>query len=481
MNIYFNTNYYLKPNKDNVLIMAAQLGRENLLPVADGFETRIHPIHAMILSFVDGRDETEIIDEASLTLKIDSELIRRFLNRLIDNDSYISIKTSTGPSIFPPKIVISGNKEQYNNSKHRWQDFIYGSVDLSVRRHFTPSSLTLMVNNVCHTQCYYCYADKRSRTFCSLPYPQVQSLIKEARELHVRSFDVIGGEFFLYPHWENMLKDLHNAGYHPYISTKMPLNEKQVAKLVELGVHDIQISLDSLIATHLERSLKVSSNYVGKIKKTLELLDKKGISVYVHSVLSKETETIGDLKSVYQFISSCANIAEWKIDKAGKSLYASTPYSKIEVGEPELTKLVGYLDEIKDEAYFPIRYPRPDVANQIQNINPSVDFLNRGLCSGNYSSLFILPDGKVTICEELYWNKKFIIGDIKESTIREIWNSESALDLFNLKQGSIPSDSKCRECSIYSKCRSVRQVCYKEIIKKYGENKWYYPDVNCPF
>lgn len=23
-------------------------------------------------------------------------------------------------------------------------------------------------------------------------------------------------------------------------------------------------------------------------------------------------------------------------------------------------------------------------------------------------------------------------------------------------------------------------VCYREIVKKYGFDKWYYPDVNCP-
>ena len=26
--------------------------------------------------------------------------------------------------------------------------------------------------------------------------------------------------------------------------------------------------------------------------------------------------------------------------------------------------------------------------------------------------MYILPDGKVTICEELYWNEHFIIGDV---------------------------------------------------------------------
>ena len=34
-------------------------------------------------------------------------------------------------------------------------------------------------------------------------------------------------------------------------------------------------------------------------------------------------------------------------------------------------------------------------------------FFSRSYCSGLFSSLFILPNGKVTMCEELYWYPKF--------------------------------------------------------------------------
>ena len=37
-----------------------------------------------------------------------------------------------------------------------------------------------------------------------------------------------------------------------------------------------------------------------------------------------------------------------------------------------------------------------------------VEFNARALCSGNHSTFLILPDGKVTICEQTYWNPVFI-------------------------------------------------------------------------
>lgn len=68
-----------------------------------------------------------------------------------------------------------------------------------------------------------------------------------------------------------------------------------------------------------------------------------------------------------------------------------------------------------------------------------------------------------------------------KNSLEEIWNSKESNDLFYLKQSDIPEDSLCHICKDFSKCREGRQVCYREIIKKYGKDKWYYPDVACPY
>lgn len=85
------------------------------------------------------------------------------------------------------------------------------------------------------------------------------------------------------------------------------------------------------------------------------------------------------------------------------------------------------------------------------------------------------------MCEQLYWNKNFIVGNILSQNIAEVWNSEKAKSLYFIRQDSIPKDSRCSTCQYFDNCRSIRQVCYREIIRKFGKDKWYYPDVNCPF
>lgn len=37
-----------------------------------------------------------------------------------------------------------------------------------------------------------------------------------------------------------------------------------------------------------------------------------------------------------------------------------------------------------------------------------------------------------------------------------------------------------RSCKDYEACRIPKQVCYRDIVRKYGTKHWDYPDVNCP-
>ena len=107
-------------------------------------------------------------------------------------------------------------------------------------------------------------------------------------------------------------------------------------------------------------------------------------------------------------------------------------------------------------------------------------FAKRAFCTANTRNLVILPDGKVTVCEELYDYPEFIIGDLKKQTIRELWTSQKALSLFQQVQSTFPDDSACKNCEDFVECRQGKGVCYKNILKAYGIANWQYPDPGCP-
>lgn len=485
MKILFNPIYRLKPDDGRVLIMHAR-GLQTIDNQHDeDFSGFIHPLHAVILSFVNGDEYSLILQRIKNFINLDIDLVKSFIDKLIDCDHRIGFQYGDAILSFPSKTIISSNLKRevaYNNP----EIFLLDKLDLRQKRHKTVSYLTIMLNNKCVTNCYYCYADKRKPTNCLISYERLCEIIHEASELGVVSIDLIGGEVFLYPKWKELLIELRKYHFHPLLSTKMPLTESDVKFLCESGHHTIQVSLDSLIPETLNVMLRVSHDYIKKIKHMFFMLQKYGVKVAVHTVLTSKNSTIDDMKSLFDFLCEFDNVLYWKPDVASESIYAK-PECKgtIEPKLKDLEKVVLFFKSIEFKCLFPLIYtglvPNFDDDNKNLSFDNKMNaFLNGGICAGNYSQLFILPDGKVTICEELYWHPRFILGDINLQSLQEIWNSEVALSLYHIKQDDFSDSSACKTCNLFERCRGLKQVCYRDIVRRYGVEHWDYPDEKCP-
>lgn len=371
--ILFNENLVLKPDEGRTLILASLVGRNLLIGQDDSFKDIIHPIYAMILCFVDGREINECVNEAASYLSVPKELVLNFINSLVDNPKQVILSGKKGNSVFPPYTIVSMQSPS-QIKRYSPNLFKYDQIDLRMKRHLTPSTITLMFNNICVTNCIYCYQDKSHVAKCTIPLERIKELIREAYKLNVNTFDVIGGEFFLYKYWRDVLAELRRYGYNPYLSTKMPLQENDVQFLAKLKVRDIQISLDSCIEEHLIESINVRKGYVAEMLKSLMLLEKYGILVKVHSVLTKYTKDIADMRSIYNVLKNLKNIEDWHVVKGEETLYPRTDYSNIEIDSLSYNNIVNYLKDLSDSSGMSIHYPKLE---QIQIVNNTIDKLKQ--------------------------------------------------------------------------------------------------------
>jgi radical SAM protein with 4Fe4S-binding SPASM domain len=92
-----------------------------------------------------------------------------------------------------------------------------------------------------------------------------------------------------------------------------------------------------------------------------------------------------------------------------------------------------------------------------------------------------LPDGKITLCEELYWLPQFITGDLMKQSIKQAWNSEKALALYHFSQDLVREQIACKACKDFDRCHQTRGVCWKQVLYAYGKENWDYPDPRCPY
>ncbi|KEO73051.1 radical SAM/SPASM domain-containing protein [Anditalea andensis] len=481
MKVSFNPYYILKPDNGRALLMDKEIYRDIPEGMDKGFEALIHPVHAMILSFFHHTDVEKGIDNAANSLGISCEAVASFVNKLIENDHAFEINVLGYTCVFPRRTLIESSKPP--SARYNPQDFVYDKLDMRLKRHSSPTDITLMINTRCATDCIYCYADRRKLMDCRIPLARLEELIEEAGKFKARSFEIIGGEFFVYKHWKKVLTMLVKNGFDPYISTKIPLSENSVQFLADIGVYDIQISLDTLINKNLQKILQVNNNYSKRMMDTLDLLEMYNVPVSIHTILNKENETAEDMRSVYEFIDGKKNINSWRVELAGPTMYLGcNAFDRYRNTKTSVEEVYQFFDSIKEKDLgYKLSFGGTHPDNVNTNAVPQQKKGERPACTANYSKIFILPDGKVTICEELYWHPTFIIGDVLQNTIQEIWNSDFAAYLYKIPQAHIPGDSPCSGCSYYSSCRDQSQSCWRDIIKGYGDDKWHYPDVNCEF
>ena len=357
-------------------------------------------------------------------------------------------------------------------------------ADVCTRRLFSgPLLLTLMLTNRCVTHCRYCYADTHTQVRNMIPTLRIMELIQEAAELPVQQINLIGGEIFLHKDWDIILAELVSHGIEPdFISTKMPFTAERLSKLKQTGYKNrIQVSIDALDATVLNQSLCVASPYITQMKLGLKLLDQSGLPYQIASVLTTYNCNRQIITDLYHFLATLENLQEWRLPPANNS--STTDYREFARLKPsygEVCDIFQFLQgSIVPHVSFHITINHDIIEKKYYSDKGGSRNFHGAACSALNNHLFILPDGKVTICEQLYWNSRFIIGDVRKTNLKDIWQSQEALHLCNLSRKDIGEHSKCRSCNCFEECFGYANRCWSNIIKAYGEDCWDYPDPRC--
>lgn len=479
MKICFNQNYYLRHDLERTILSTRYDCIDPM--VYSNWTSRIHPLYAMIFAIVSKPIEFfQAVKTIASFFSMSQEKAHSILDLLMNEEGIIEASYKGTKSYFPPKIIIDTEKIIIPPLiLYKPEQFIYSQVDLkSLRMKSSPHGLVIIINNKCRTKCIYCYANKNYRYQDNLSIDKLKEILLNAKELGIKDIQLIGGEFFLFKDWENLLELVCEMGFFkPLISTKIPLTIKDI-KHFERFKTRLQISLDSIDKDLIKDTLKVNRNYLSQMINSIEMIDKSDINYQIATVLTKPTASINNIKNIYLFLSQLKNLKRWEIRSVFRSLYAKTNYEELKVSKDFEEELIKWHNTINNDSPFHIIVSTNDNSNFFMAKNGSISF-SGPICSANTTHMVILPDGKVTICEQLYWNEHFIIGDINKNSIEEIWRGEKALNLAYTPKNSIKKISPCSKCELFDKCMNFPNKCYANVLKAYGMENWDFPDPRC--
>ena len=472
-NLIFNPAYSLKDDIHRVLLVDTPSFN------VDAQINFIHPEYAFILSCFNGKNTShEAVMEVATHFGVNYNEARKIIQPLVNNPKKVGIRFEGIISTFPPYVLIENN---YGITRDDTIDFKHSKItdyDYTTKRLYKPMNLLICPTLRCYTNCIYCYANRRN-PHLELSPDKWAEIIRSAKIKGINRIDITGGEFYLYPGWRTIAEALVSNGFQPEISTKVPLCKNVLNDIKRIGLKSVQFSLDTLDVELAQQTLNVDSDYITKLKDSIIYADEIGLEIILKPTLSRKTASYTNICELYQFATTLVHIKRVVVSIIGYSCYKSdNNYTSIKPDQKQIEDVRNAIVNISKYSDFPIHddtfvYLRRDLQNK--NV-----FVNRAACTANVEGFVILPDGTATICEELYWNKNFIIGNAKTQGIDEIWNSDDAIRLWKLSQQDMPNDSSCQKCEIFDKCHKGAGICWKLVIWAYGHDNPYYPDPRCP-
>lgn len=482
-----NPDYIIRKDNHRYLLYS-KLVRRNTSSVAKSF---IHPVHAKVFSFFTvRRNLSENISLIASSLSISKEEAKCLISPFLENEKSVFLKYKTEKIRIPAYILLEEEHLKDNILPEIFQvdekDCFNKNVDLVTKRMEVPRMITFMLTNVCCTKCCYCYADTTTQVTAPLPTERILELVREAKQIGLFNINLIGGEIFLHKDWDVILKEIIANGFSPdVLSTKVPITESLLKKLANTGYSQIlQLSIDTFSPEAASQTLRVNNRYVDAIKAGIDLIENSPFYYRVETVLTKSTATIENIQNLYDYLSTKKHIRQWEIRVAMFSHNKDLQnFISIKSDRATLDVVYDYIEKkLLSNASFEIVTPRRELDTKYFSTNTGSASFQGARCSALNSHFFILPDGKATICEQLYWNPKFIIGDVTKSSLLDVWHSERTMELVELKQKDIQQKSACSTCHLFEGCfKKDRNRCWSDIIKAYGTECWDYPDPRCMY
>lgn len=325
----------------------------------------------------------------------------------------------------------------------------------------TPAEAVLVLTKSCNFRCIYCYNSSGKRKSTELNTQQWMDAVRQMKALDVVKCTLTGGEPLMNPGFFEILTELVKNDILPYICTNGSLlDEKAILKLKELKIPVVQISLDSSSSKEHD-ALTCSHDTFDKITHAIGRLVRLGIKVYVKSVVLPQ-----NLHSVPDLIDLCYRL--------GVSNLVLDRYDLSFIGRGDNS---FFLDRKSEKELIQLVDSRRESAKGM-NINLIAGERNwkcgddTVMCGAFIQSFVIMPDGSYAVCEKLDDVPEMGVGNFKDLTIKEMWNSKRIDEITQPPKERFPEP--CRSCEHLESCGSG---CYA--AKLFVTDDLYGPDPKC--
>tara|TARA_B110001454_G_C12680811_1_gene417980 strand:+ start:235 stop:1329 length:1095 start_codon:yes stop_codon:yes gene_type:complete len=349
-------------------------------------------------------DKLELLDVLknsfeSISLK-DKDILEKIISEF-KNDNYSLI---TPQQIHFFKISPKIQWAHYLIFRYKFTNFPKNHLDSEI-----PSHLLVEPVSACNIRCIMCFQvdesfSKNKEFMGNMNIDLFKKIIDDAEDIGIKAVTLSGrGEPTLNSKFGEMLEYCKGKFFDLKMNTNATrLNEKLMHQIVQSGVTDLVFSVDSYEKDEYEaiRVLGIFEDVVNNIKKFKKINDS------------------------YSNSKCATRVSGVKINK-----------------KQNIEKFTNFWKNYVDHVVMVEMSERWDTYN-----NP-IENAGKQPCDFLWGEMYVWYDGKCNPCDVDY-KSELQMGNIKENSIKEIWNSESYVKLRNLHlSGKRNERSPCDHCS----------------------------------
>jgi len=314
----------------------------------------------------------------------------------------------------------------------------------------------------CCFSCKYCGSGGGRARANELSTEECIGVAEQLAELGCRRVSMIGGEVFMRRDWREIVAALSEKNIAVNIITNGFIFSKElIDDLKSLRVESLSVSLDGPKEVH-DRYRQAGS--FERAIAAIDILSANDIPVSVISTLNRENAE--QLEELYAILSEYP-IYAWQLQACspmGNAASNGVDYSF------DFKKVIDFVGMHMLTSPFAL-----GIADNIGYFTPKEGYLRGNLsgkavfpgCSAGLESIGIDSVGNVRGCESMY-DDVFIEGNLREKTLREIWEDENAF-AYNRKFKAEELTGKCSSCEM-SKicaggCRSYNYFVHKKLYE----------------
>lgn len=325
-----------------------------------------------------------------------------------------------------------------------------------------PFYVQFEVTDRCNNRCFFCYNEKSSTAGKELSYREIKRILEELKEAGVFSINLNGGEPLMREDFFEIMEYAYYLGFDLHLNTNGTLIDDYAAKRISRCMRSI---CTSILYSEKEKH-DVATGRQGAYDDVLsgiKNLVKNGVSVEVNVCTSKQ-----NYKDIYDISKLSAELGCYAICSTRYILNHKDNLALL-MDAKSTVELVDMLLKAKNDfgELSSVTLPGPVPFCELpEEYHKKLALLNIP-CQFGYGLCRISATGKVTPCTI----SDDLMGDLRESSFKEIWNSDAWAKYRML----IHLPSNCKICGDLSNCRGGCIVYDNSIISCGSEictKKW---------